>query len=284
MGALGLFRADPSSATLLQNPLVPTEFVDAGQFDFSAAAGLEAALTIYHEFPQLTFEFRAQLPDEWQATVRQSFTGNTVNVGGSPPLVTTGPRNSTSRYQSQYRSFLADARWRPGILPETSWTLGLRSVTLDESLVSTLVDPGAVFPDEVVRSATSNQLTGIHVGVDWNVISTCDLCVKLNGRAGLFANQASQNSQLESLANPPVVFPASGSGTDAAGIFEVGIEGRWKLSECLNATMGYRLMALSGVALASDQLQAVDFINQRGLDTNSTLVLQSLRVGLELHY
>lgn len=282
--ALGLFRSDPASVRLLQNPLLTSEFVNASQFNFAAAAGFEAGLTLYNESPDLSVELRGMFPNEWQSTVRESFTGTSVSVEGRPPLVTTGPRDSTSAYESQFRSLMLNLKWKPELTPETTWTLGLRSLSLDESLTSTLVDPNNVFPDEVIRSVTDNQMMGIHFGLTHNLISTCDLCLKVDGRAGLFANDASQRSQLVSLATPPVTFPASGSATEAAGMFEFGLEGKWKMTECLNAMMGYRLMALSGVSLASDQLQSVDFLSQQGLDVDSTLVLQALQIGLELHY
>lgn len=282
--ALGLFRSDPASVRLLQNPVLTSEFVNASQFDFAAAAGFEAGLTIYNDSPELAVELHGMFPNEWQSTVRESFTGTSVSVEGQPPLVTTGPRDSTSVYESQFRSLMLNLKWKPDLAFETTWTLGLRSISLDESLTSTLVDPGNVFPDEVIRSVTDNQMMGIHFGLSHNLISTCDLCVKIDGRAGLFANDASQRSQLVSLATPPVIFPASGSAVEAAGVFEFGLEAKWKMTDCLNAVIGYRLMTLSGVSLASDQLPSVDFLNQEGLDVDSTLVLQSLRVGLELHY
>lgn len=284
IAALGLFRSDPASAGLLQNPLDASEAVNAGQFNFAAAAGIVAGLTFYNEYPSVSIELRGMFPDTWQSTVREAFTGTSVTVKGSPPLVTTGPRNSTSNYQSEFRSLMLNVKWHPDFIPDTTFTLGLRSLTLDESLTSTLVDPNNVFPNEVVQSVTDNQMIGVQLGVTHNVLSTSDLCIKVDGRAGLFANDASQRSQLVSLATPPVIFPAGGAATEAAGLFELGVEGKWKLSQCLNAVIGYRLMVLQGVSLASDQLRSVDFLNQRGLDSDSTLVLQSLTVGLELHY
>lgn len=281
---MGLFRSDPTSTPLLQNPVSASEFVNASQFDFSAAAGFEAGLTLYHDSPEWAVELRGMFPGEWQSTVRESFTGTSVSVEGRPPLVTTGPRNSTSVYESQFHSLMLNLKWKPALTFDTTWTLGLRTLILDESLTSTLVDPNGTFPDEVIRSVTDNQLMGIHFGLSYNLISTCDLCVKVDGRAGLFANDASQSSQLVSLATPPVTFPASGSATEAAGMFEFGLEAKWQVTQCANAIIGYRLMALSGVSLASQQLQSVNFLDQEGLDVDGTLIMQSLQVGLELHF
>lgn len=284
IAALGLFRSDPSSVGLLQNPLNATEAVNAGQFQFAAAAGIEAGFTFYSEYPRISVELRGMFPDTWQSTVRESFTGTSVTVEGRPALVTTGPRISTSNYESEFRSLMLNVKWHPEFTPDTTLTLGLRSLTLDESLTSTLVDPNNAFPNEVIQSITDNQLIGVQFGITHNLLSTSDLCIKVDGRAGLFANDTSQSSQLASLATPPVIFPANGAATEAAGLFELGVQAKWKLCSHANALLGYRVMALQGVSLASDQLTAVDFLNQRGLNSNSTLVLQSLTVGLEVHF
>ncbi|MEP3481838.1 MAG: hypothetical protein ABJZ55_21525 [Fuerstiella sp.] len=284
VAALGLFRSDPAAVGLLQNPLNATEAVNGNQFEFAAAAGIEAGLTFYNEYPGISVELRGMFPDTWQSTVRENFTGTSVTVEGRPALVTTGPRNATSIYASEFRSLMLNVRWNPQFSPDTTLIVGVRSLTLDESLTSTLVDPNNAFPNEVIQSVTDNQLLGAQFGVSHKVFSTSDLCIKVDGRAGLLANDASQSSQLASLATPPVVFPSSGSTTEVAGLFELGIQAKWRLCSHANALMGYRLLALQGVSLASDQLPAVDFLNQRGLDTDSSLILQALTVGLEVHF
>lgn len=284
VAAIGLFRSDPSSVGLLRNPLDATEVVNAGQFSFSAAAGIEAGLVFYTQAPSLSFELRGVFPNSWQSTVTESFTGTSVTVEGNPPLVTTGPRISTSNYESDFQSLLLNVRWKPNFTSNTTLSLGARSLNLDEELTNTLVDPTNAFPDEIIQSVTDNRLFGIQLGISHNVVSTSNFCLRIDGNAGLFANDASQRSQLISLATPPVVFPANGTTTDPAGLFELGIQGKWKLCSHANATFGYRVMALQAVSLASDQLRSVDFLNQRGLDSDSTLVLQALTVGLEVHF
>lgn len=284
VSAIGLFRSDPSSVGLLRNPLDATESVNAGQFSFSSAAGIEAGLTFYTQAPALSFEVRGLFPNSWQSTVTESFTGTSVTVEGSPALVTTGPRISTSNYESDFQSLQLNVRWKPNFTSHTTLLLGARSLNLDEALTSTLVDPSNAFPDEIIQSVTDNRLFGIQLGITHNLLSTPNFCLKFDGNAGLFANDASQRSQLISLATPPVVFPANAAATDAAGLFELGIQGKWKLCSHANATFGYRVLALQGVSLASDQLRSVDFLNQRGLNNDSTLVLQTLTAGLEVHF
>ena len=100
----------------------------------------------------------------------------------------------------------------------------------------------------------------------------------------MYGNAGSQQSALISLAAPAVTFPASGDASDVAFHAELGAEGKLRLCDSANLLFGYRVMTLDGLAIATQQLGAIDFLNQAGYEANGRVVMQAVNVGVEFVY
>lgn len=280
-----LFRERPRSQQLLVSPVNAAEAIDAATFDFGGSPGVEAGIMTYDVLGDLDIELRGLWLDDWSDRVTQTFSGSTVQITANPPLGTSGPRNGTVLYDSKFLSTELNARY--GISNtscDTTFVFGVRAMRLDERLNATLSDPNGVLPDELFQTRAANRLVGLQIGIDKVFANQCNWCLKFTGRTGLYKNNGQQQSQLISLATPPVTFPASGSAGDLAFQAEVGISGKFRLSSCANIIAGYRAIYIDGLALASEQLAATNFLTSSGYHNSSSLLLHGVTAGLELVY
>ncbi len=79
--------------------------------------------------------------------------------------------------------------------------------------------------------------------------------------------------------------------TALAAMVEVGPAGRWRVNDCMTVNGGYQAMLLSELALATDQLDAIDPVPAIGgvpvglgnqLDYGGAVILHGLFLGLEV--
>lgn len=277
------FRSGPRPQLLFSSPAPGSGQTDASQFQFGVASGIEIGGILYTRDNTLDVEFRTSLVDQWSDRIGQAFTGNAVQISGTPPLATTGPRNGITAYRSEYGSWEINARHRWNQSDLTIVT-GFRSFRVDEGLSARLVDVAGAVPDEVVQSNVRNRLYGFQVGVDYVVRNCCHWCLRLNGRLGMYGNEGSHSGQLISLAAPPVAFPASGGDSTLAFHAAFGLEARYQFTSCANLVFGYQVQVLDGLALASEQIGNTNFLNQSGYHNNGSIVLNSLTMGVEIVY
>ena len=272
------------SQLLFFNPIAANEQIDGSQFDLGSTPGIEAGLIVYNQETRTDFEFRSTWLNEWSSGVSRNFTGGTVQIRATPPLATTGPRTAFSTYDSQFWSAEFNARYRLQSVPRATLLAGFRTMRLDDQLSASLVDPAGLVPDEVIQTSTRNRLFGFQVGADYVLRNSCNWCLRLKGRAGMYGNAGSQQSALISLAAPAVTFPASGDASDVAFHAELGAEGKLRLCDSANLLFGYRVMTLDGLAIATQQLGAINFLNQAGYEANGRVVMQAVNVGVEFVY
>ena len=155
---------------------------------------------------------------------------------------------------------------------------------LDERLNATLSDPNGVLPDEISQTRAANRLVGLQIGLDRVFANSNNCCLKLTGRTGLYNNNDQQQTRLISLATPPVTFPASGDAGRLAFHAELGVSGKLRLTRCTNLIASYRATYINGVAVASEQLGATNFLTGSGYHNNGSVLLHGATVGLEFVY
>lgn len=278
-------RSRPEPQTLVVSPTNALQQINGDDFEFGVTPGIEAGIIAYDVAPLLDIELRATWLEDWTARTSATFTGTTVGISASPPLGTSGPRNGFTIYDSRFLSTELNARYRPSNrCKDITFLLGIRSMRLDERLNITLADPNGVLPNELAQARSNNRLVGLQLGVDKVFANRCNWCLKFTGRAGLYGNNGHQRSQLISLATPPVTFPASGGEGDHAFHAELGVSGKFRLSSCANIIASYRAMFIDGVALASDQLAATNFLTSSGYSNSRSVMLHAATVGLEFVY
>jgi len=282
VGAVFMQRQSPESQLLLFSPTTRTERINASGFQFDTAPGLDIGLIAYDIEPLFDLELRATWLDDWSTQSTQTFTGSVVQIDASPPLGTSGPRDAIAVYNSEFLSTELNARYRwAGQYSDLTIVLGLRAIQFDEQLQFTLSDPNAILPDELVQTQTTNRLVGLQLGAEHVFANGSNWCLTFKSRVGLYGNPGRQRSQLVSLANPPVTFRAGGGTGNVAYTAELGITGKYRLSNCLNIVAGYQVMVLDGLALATDQLAVTDFLDQSGYNNDGSVLMHGATVGVE---
>lgn len=143
-------------------------------------------------------------------------------------------------------------------LPVT-FVMGLRYVNVEEDFqfdaLSDLLGPPTV---GTYQSETSNHLIGFQVGGDaqWFINSWWSLLGRLRG--GVYANYASQDSELRNGLDldtfQPVNAQGSGDHVGFASVFEFGIHTELQLTSGLSVRVGYVGLFLSDMALAPKQV------------------------------
>lgn len=277
-------RSQPQAQSLFRSPVVANEAIDASHFGFDWTSGFETGLILYDQETQTDFEFRGLFPGSWTSHQVATFSGSTVQIDTTPPLATTGPRTGFASYETKFWSAEANARYRLRNADGITLLAGFRTLQLTDDLNARLVSSVAGIPDELVDTSAENRLYGFHAGADYVFRSSCCWCFRMKGRFGMYGNNGSQQSNLTSLAAPPVVFPAGGGNNSLAWHGEFGLDAKYKVSECVNLLFAYRLMYLDGVALAPEQLQGTNFVSQAGYNSGGSVLLNGFHLGVELVY
>jgi len=183
-----------------------------------------------------------------------------------------------------------------------TWTAGIRYVKFDESFLYSTDRTDTVFTgsaDELHYGIeTKNDLIGFQVGGQANICFKPGFTSFIGTKMGLFANRSSQHSQIfgangfAEVSDP--VSPYFGTPlnirtnkSDVAFLAELRAGLTYQFSPCWRATLGYRALALTGVALSTNQIP-VDFISAidsvRSVDTNGCVIAHGGFAGLEFCY
>ena len=146
--------------------------------------------------------------------------------------------------------------------------------SLDESGSLSLVDSAVPFDYAV---ATRNRLYGGQVGGQawlWSPFES--FRVDVTGKAGIFGNEAARRFLQHGL----VTLQEIGQASLAAFIGELGINGTCQLTDSLALRAGYRLLWVTDVALASEQLpQAISPTAQVSTALAMSSIMRLRRTG-----
>ena len=191
---------------------------------------------------------------------------------------------------------------------------GLRYMKIDEdfalaqqfTVVDAAGDPLAgqptsylgTFPEGDVNTffhdiEADNQLVGFQLGCSMNWLVGCKWNVFADTNLGVYGNQIDMYQRVYGGDNNGAIrFVGSGNGaavrsskTEASFMGEARLGVGYQVSCNCRLTAAYRIISLSGIALAQDQ--QTSFINEELLthiDNNSSLVLQGLQTGVEWKY
>lgn len=175
-----------------------------------------------------------------------------------------------------------------GSCSRVTWIAGARFLKFDESLIYGSVDAGFNFGDNgglneaYLDVDAENNLVGAQIGVQvdycplgrWNLFAT--------PKIGIYGNDVSTRSRLYDGAGN-VSFDIAGHKTDFAMLAQLDLGLSYQVSCNLRAFGGYRAIAVTGVALADNQIPfyiaaADEFADP---DTNGSLILHGAFAGLE---
>ena len=196
------------------------------------------------------------------------------------------------RYESNLHSFEINRRRWNGM--DSSRFVGVRYVQVSEEfeLLSFDSDPsGIINPEDfgLYDIDTMNHLIGVHVG-GMRQTGGDRFKVGIRGKAGLFLNFLSQESHLLDFNagnTPPARTDLETRESDVAlaTVVELGAYGLYRVSDRCWIRAGYDLLFISGLALASEQLDIPQWENSRSsLSDNGSVIYHGPSAGLMFNW
>lgn len=272
--ALFLQRRNPDAAALVVDALGGAQLLNAGDFDFGLQAGFDISLT-RRLGECLGIEARYFGVDHWHAGAAAATAPDSLlQINASPAVSVWAGTGLDAHYSSELQNVELNAQYRI----RERWTLlgGFRYAELDERFTADLVEPDIPFRYE---TAARNRLYGGQLGVSvtlWD--SGGPLTIDAVGKAGIFGNAAAQDSAYDT---GVVTVPAHDSASRTAFLGEIGLMADYRLTSRWSLRGGYRLLWIDGVALATEQVAASDFVLNRGMNTSGDAFYQGAFVGVQ---
>lgn len=178
------------------------------------------------------------------------------------------------RYASDLDS--AEINLRHSLDGCTDLLAGVRWIQLDENLVDH--DTSSAY----AGMGTENDLWGFQLGVESLLAKQCNGCLEWRAglKAGLYTNHTAQQM------TEPYSF-SHGSDNETAFCGELTLTGAYRMTDDLSFRVGYQMLWLAGVAVASDQppLGLIDGPGDRfPVDADGDLFYHGALVGLEYRH
>lgn len=207
--------------------------------------------------------------DGWSATQLLADADNFLTL---PPIFVGGVVPNTVTYTSSLHSF--EVNGRRAYSEYASWFVGFRALQIDEQLAS---DFGGV---ATFSTSTLNQLYGAQLGLDVQFWEGPCWYMNAVGKAGIFGNSADVTTTTAGVGGALPLIALTGNQTSFVG--ELGLNANYRYSERFTLIAGYNLLWVTGVALAPDQLAAVNIATGAGApDTNGSLFYHGVNLGAQ---
>lgn len=161
------------------------------------------------------------------------------------PMRMTSEKDRYYRFRSQSDLTSSEFNFRRQVGPIFSWLVGLRAIELDDAFAR--IDTGE---HSVFEMHTDNRLFGLQIGADLTLWADArPFRIDTMARAGVYHNSIDRyhawyfDSHEESAAS-------------FAG--ELGVVGVWEVRDWLEVRGGYQMLLLTGMALATEQVDGLD--------------------------
>ncbi len=193
-----------------------------------------------------------------------------VNVGGASQLPTT--------YRSSLDTLEFNAVWRP--TSRLDLLGGLRWVNLDEQLDIGFAAGGPILLTG--RNHTSSEGFGPQIGMRLHLLEprpTSSLYLDVEARvAAIHFEHDSLTGFVPPVGNP--IFPSNRSSSTWSPLVEIGAVAGFKVSEKATIELGYRLMYINNVAIAT----VGGLGNASGETPTSHLLMHGVTAGLKIRF
>ncbi|OHB66917.1 MAG: hypothetical protein A2V70_08780 [Planctomycetes bacterium RBG_13_63_9] len=142
----------------------------------------------------------------------------------------------------------------------------------------------------------TNDLIGFQMGCDASYHAGCSLRLFASPKFGIYHNRIDNFFQAYRgdgvVANPtagsgrPEAFPVSSAKNVVSCMGQIDVGAEWQFANNWSARIGYRLVAVTDVGLADEQIPVyvVDIPEIASIDHNSNLILHGAFVGLTYNY
>ncbi len=274
-GALFLSRDNPDNDVLYQDG---SQAIYGSDFDLGWETGFQIELARRNINCGDDIVARLFIVDGWSADVAANFPGN-LDSRFAPVVGIAGPRELASHLTSEVTSFELDYYCQSSWSPAVKWLVGIRTLELDENLDTGLVFPGGGLPTVCHTVGVQNRLYGVQVGGEVRLLDVSRLTLKGILTTGLYGNSAKHRSALwEDLAVTDYVSDRHGV---VSFVGETGLAGQYQLTDCLALRADYRVLWVTGVALANEQVPVSNFNAGTGIDTDGSVFYHGVFVGLD---
>jgi len=179
-----------------------------------------------------------------------------------------------------------------------TWLAGFRYFRFEDNLnyASSVTDTvfGNGNDDIYYNSEVINDLVGFQIGGTLNYCTGRRASLYGTSRMGIYGNHSQFNSDLGTRnghlayfnGSPTESYMVSSSKTDVAFLGELGSGVNYRLTPKWSANVGYRAIAVSGVATAVDQLpiNMSTMSSVSNFDNNGSLILHGVNLGAQYNY
>jgi hypothetical protein len=274
-GAVILQRQTDPSRALVSNATTGATVLDASQFAYPMRGGPD--IDLIHHGCNFDIEARYFAVDEFAASAGPFATGGPALIQFATPIAVAADSASASEY-SQLRSI--EVNLRKEVIPCWLTILaGYRHIELNERILGSTSVVGAT--TDLFSTQGFNRMDGFQLGgeaVLWR--PCCRFRVEGDAKVGVFNDATSNYGTISVPGAAPAVATATGSHT--AFMAEWGITGVLQITPHLAGRAGYQGLLLDGVALASQQMGAMDPLTGAATTVNTgTPIYHGAVVDLE---
>ncbi|MCC7083780.1 MAG: BBP7 family outer membrane beta-barrel protein [Pirellulales bacterium] len=258
-GIVYLDRANPHPAGLVENTVTGATIANAQNFNFNWNVGVDVS-AIRSLGGSKALEVRYFGIDGWRAT--QNFTTSPIwNFPTDPPLFGLGSANIEAVYTS--RLYSTEVNLRQGMNDRFGWLIGFRWLQVHENLN---FDADFGGNQASITDNVDNNLYGGQLGFNWQVYNRGGpFRVDSVFKAGIFGNAANNTFGVTQQLGP--AFGANQSRGQVAFVGEIGLTGVYQWTDHIALRGGYQVLWVEGIAVASDQLTAIDVLAASGIDS-----------------
>ena len=179
-------------------------------------------------------------------------------------------------------------------------TAGVRYMRIDEWIDFDTDDADITFgnsADELFYDVeTENHLIGFQLGAAANYQATCNFSLYCDGKFGIYGNHIQHTSNIfgqGGFATVAAGLPYAGQNfdikstkNDVAFVGELRLGGAYNFRPNWRLYGGYRVIALTGLALPTNQLPAnfADTLGVSEVKSNGSMILHGLQAGIEFAF
>jgi hypothetical protein len=279
VGAVFLYREDPQACPVVTDS-GHLEVLGADQFDFDLQTGLDTRLGVWFGDSH-AIETRFFFIDNWSASA-SAMTETGYWVGGEMPVGEGyyGEKiNIDANYTSDLESF--EIYFLSYMHPWLGISAGYRYIGLDERLTAQISQNS----DWEVRGnyvgTTTNQLHGFKLDAHLLIWQGDWINVGVEGEAGIYGNLAKQNAHYNGVIGD---YWSNGSATRTSFVGDLSIWSSIMITPWLECRVAYEFLWVEGVALASDQIADLNWMNNNGLNTNGGVFYNGLSTVITATY
>jgi hypothetical protein len=273
LGAVYMNRLDEDFRVLMESTINPLRQLNAENFDFDWEPGMDLSFSLVC-WDDDRMEFRVLGLQEYSAEQRIDTAGSPIRIDSAPPVFTPNVQAIDALYTSELNGF--ELNWHWVTYAPFNYLAGFRFASLDEELSTILEANPQNFGYQTI---TRNDLYGLQIGLksapEWPLFG-CH-CLSWFAKAGIFGNDARQRTVLETGAIGQVV---GESPATSSVLWEFGLGLNLPIHDCLRIEGGYSALILDRIAIASDQLRTIDFLNASGSHNRGTAMFHGAGLAL----